>query len=155
MWEIFALERREVVDETERRKIHNRMMYLLTGDRQYQKDSQAIGRLVANHKRTQRKYRKRGAKGFDRRKDHSINLKKKRRASAQKADISIESEQEQPLMVEQALKADDDAPMDVDQIRQEEADTAVMQEDDRGSEYNIDDYLDDHSKHSLITFTIL
>ena len=33
-------------------------------------------------------------------------------------------------MVEQAIKADDDAPMEVDQIRQEEADTAVMQEDD-------------------------
>jgi hypothetical protein len=72
-WEIYALERREVEDETERRKIHNRMMYVLTGDRQYQKDSQSIGRLVANHKRTQRKYRKRGAKGFDRRKDHSLN----------------------------------------------------------------------------------
>jgi hypothetical protein len=45
--------------------------------------------------------------------------------------------------------------MEVDEIRQEEADTAVMQEDEQESEYNIDDYLDDHSKHSLITFTIL
>jgi hypothetical protein len=42
-WEIFALERREVEDDIERRKIHNRMMYVLTGDRQYQKESQAIG----------------------------------------------------------------------------------------------------------------
>jgi hypothetical protein len=118
-------------------------MYVLTGDRQYQKESQAIGRLVANLKRTQRKYRKRGAKGFDRRKDHTLNEKKKIRASAQKAHAIMESEQEKPLMAEQAIKVDDNALMEVDDIHKEEE-----------SEYNIDEYLDDHCKHSLITFTI-
>jgi CII-binding regulator of phage lambda lysogenization HflD len=49
-WEIFALERRLIEDETERRKIHNRMMYVLTGDHQYQKESQAIGARMTNQK---------------------------------------------------------------------------------------------------------
>jgi hypothetical protein len=85
-WEIFALERRLIEDETERRKIHNRMMYVLTGDRQYQKESQAFGARMTLQKREQRKYRKRKGRRFDQRKDHSLNEKKKRRVSAQKAD---------------------------------------------------------------------
>ena len=63
-----------------------------------------------------------------------MNQKKRRRVAAQKADTSKDM----------PLKANDDEPMEVDEIRQEEE-----------SEYNIDDYLDDHSKHSLITFKIL
>jgi hypothetical protein len=47
-WEIYALERRVVVDETERRKIHNKMMYVLTGDRQYQKESQVASARMTN-----------------------------------------------------------------------------------------------------------
>ena len=31
-WEIYAIERRLVNDEIERLKIHNRMMFVLTGD---------------------------------------------------------------------------------------------------------------------------
>jgi len=81
-WEIYALEKRNVKDETERRRLHNRMMYVLSGDEKYQKDSRAIGLAIVNQKRQMRK-RRRGVKGFDRRKDH-------RRASAQKAEISME-----------------------------------------------------------------
>ena len=47
-WEIYAIERREVVDEIERLKIHNRMMYVLTGDRQYQKESQVTSAMITN-----------------------------------------------------------------------------------------------------------
>jgi hypothetical protein len=68
-WEIFALERRVVEDETERRKIHNRMMYVLTGDRKYQKESQSIGGKMSQQKREQRKRKKRGS--FFQRPDHS------------------------------------------------------------------------------------
>jgi hypothetical protein len=82
-WEIYALERRVVEDETERRKIHNRMMYVLTGDRQYQKESQAIGPAIANLKKQMRKRRKKGAMSFFKRPDPTLNEKKKRRASAQ------------------------------------------------------------------------
>jgi hypothetical protein len=141
-WEIYAIERREVVDEIERLKIYNRMMYVLTGDRQYQKESQAIGGKMTQQKRKQRRYKKRGS--FYRRPDRSLNEKKKRRASAQKADTSMEK----------PLKANDDEPMVVDNIHQEEVETALIYEDDQGSDYEIDEYLDDPSKH-LFSFILI
>ena len=49
-WEIYAIERRGVLDEIERLKIHNRMMYVLTGDEQYKKVSQAVGATMTNQK---------------------------------------------------------------------------------------------------------
>ena len=52
-------------------------------------------------------------------------------------------------MFEIPPKAYDDAPMKEVEITHEDADTAIMQEDDRGSEYNIEEYLDATSKHSL------
>jgi hypothetical protein len=149
-WEIYAIERREVVDEIERLKIHNRMMYVLTGDRQYLKESQSIGGYMTQQKRKQRRYKKRGR--FTHRPDPSLNEKKKRRASAKKADTSMELVQEQPLMVEKPLNVYDDEPMEVDKIRQEQADTALIEEDDRGSDYEIDEYLDDPSKTLLLFF---
>ena len=79
-WEIYAIERRKVADEIERRKIHNRMMYVLTGDRIYQKDSQAIGFAMANLKKQSRKRRKAGR--LTHKPDRTLNEKKKRRASA-------------------------------------------------------------------------
>jgi hypothetical protein len=148
-WEIYALERRVVEDETERRKIHNRMMYVLTGDRQYQKESQTFGARMTLQKREQRKYRKRKGRRFDLRKDHTLNEKKKRRASAQKADAIMQYEEEQPLMAEKAIKSQDDAPMEEVEVKHEDANTAIMQEDDQGSEYNIEEYLDATSNHSL------
>ena len=57
-------------------------------------------------------------------------------------------------MVEKTVKADDDAPMEKVKVYHEDADTAIMKEDDQGIDYNIDEYLDDPSKHSQITFTI-
>ena len=108
-----------VNDDIERLKIHNRMMYVLTGDEQYQKVSQIASAKMTHQKMQERKYRKRKG-GYFRRPDRSLNEKKKRRASAQKAD-TMESEQEQPLMVERPLKAADDEPMEVDQIHQDEA----------------------------------
>ena len=47
-WEIYAIERRVVNDAIERLKIHNRMMYVLTGDEQYQKVSQAVGAKITH-----------------------------------------------------------------------------------------------------------
>jgi hypothetical protein len=49
-WEIFAIEKRVVKNEIERLKIHNRMMWVLTGDCQYQKESQAIGAMTTHQK---------------------------------------------------------------------------------------------------------
>jgi hypothetical protein len=79
-WEIFAIEKRVVKNEIERLKIHNRMMWVLTGDCQYQKESQSVAALQTNQKKEQRKRKKRGS--FYRRPDRSLNEKKKRRASA-------------------------------------------------------------------------
>jgi hypothetical protein len=62
---------------------------------------------------------------------------------------------EQFSMVEKPVKADDDMPMEEVDVNHLDTDIAMIQQDDRESEYNIDDYLDDPSKHSLITFTIL
>ena len=56
-------------------------------------------------------------------------------------------------MAEKAIKSHDDAPMEEVEVNQKDVDTAIMQEDDQGSEYNIDEYLDATSKHSL--FVIL
>ena len=75
--------------------------------------------------------RRRGETGFDRRKDH-------RRAS----EISMES------VADKVLKEDDDAQVEV-------SDTALMQDDDEGSDYNIDEYLDATSKLLYFAFTIL
>jgi hypothetical protein len=119
------------------------MMYVLTGDRQYQKESQSIGGKMSQQKRQMRQRRK--GKRFTHKPDRTVNEKKRRRASAQKADISIVKEQEQPF-----IKADVDAPMEVVEVNHEDADTAIMQEDDQGIEYNIDEYLDDTCKHSQI-----
>ena len=73
-WEIYALEKRMVKDETERRRLHNRMMYVLSGEEKYQKDSRAIGIAIVHQKRQMRK-RKRDAKGLVRRKDHALHEK--------------------------------------------------------------------------------
>ena len=67
-----------------------------------------------------------------------MNEKKKRRASAQKADTCMKSEQEQPLMAEERVKAADDEPMEVDQIHQEEAETALIEDGDQPLDYDID-----------------
>ena len=45
MWEIYALERREVVDAMEKARITNRMMYVLTGEQKYQVESLVAGGL--------------------------------------------------------------------------------------------------------------
>ena len=72
--------------------------------------------------------------------------KKRRRVAAQKADTSIEK----------PLKANDDDPMEVDEIRQEVAETALIEDDYEGSDYEIEEYLDDPSKLFIhFTFTIL
>jgi hypothetical protein len=63
--------------------------------------------------------------------------------------ISVESVQEQPVMFENPPKAYDEAPKKEVEVTNEDADTAIIQEDDRGSEYNIEEYLDATSKHSL------
>ena len=47
-WEIFAIEKRVVKNEIERLKIHNRMMWVLTGDSQYQKESQLASARMTN-----------------------------------------------------------------------------------------------------------
>jgi hypothetical protein len=96
-----------------------------------------------------RKYRKRKGRRFDLRKDHTLNEKKKRRASAQKANAIMQNEEEQPLMADKSIKSQDNAPMEEVEVNHEDANTAIMQEDDQGSEYNIDEYLDVTSKHSL------
>jgi hypothetical protein len=57
--------------------------------------------------------------------------------------------------MEKPLKANDDEPMEVDEVHQEVAETALIEDDDQGSDYEIDEYLDDPCKHPLITFTIL
>ena len=57
--------------------------------------------------------------------------------------------------MEKPLKANDDEPMEVDEVNQEVAETALIEDDDQGSDYGIDEYLDDPNKNSLITFTIL
>ena len=58
-------------------------------------------------------------------------------------------------MVEKTVKANDDAPMEKVKVYHEDADTAIMKEDDQGIDYNIDEYLDDPSKHYLFKFTTL
>ena len=92
---------------------------------------------------------------FFKRPDPTLNEKKKRRVSAQQADSNTMEVHEQFSMVEKPVKADDDMPMEEVDVNNLDTDIAIIQQDDRGSEYNIDDYLDDPSKHSLITFTIL
>jgi hypothetical protein len=56
-------------------------------------------------------------------------------------------------MAEKAFKSHDYAPMEEVEVNQKDVDIAILQEDDQGSEYNIDEYLDATSKHSL--FVIL
>jgi hypothetical protein len=129
MWEIYALERREVVDEMERVRITNRMMYVLTGDQQYQAESLVAGGLTTQQKRNEKKRKRRGR--FTRRPDRTLNEKKKGRAEAQKANASRESEQELPI---------------------NHADDAVMEvPDDQPLDYEMNDYLDVPSKHSLFS----
>ena len=95
----------------------------------------------------ERKRRKKGSKRFTHRPDPTLNEKKKRRASAQKADANCEVVPELSLIIEKPLKADDDVPMEVDEIRQEDANTALVEEEDQGIDYDINQYLDDPSKH--------
>ena len=52
--------RRKVKDETERRRLHNRMMYVLSGEEKYQKDSRAIGLAIARQKKMLRQRKKSG-----------------------------------------------------------------------------------------------
>ena len=146
-WEIYALERREVKDEMDRARIHNRMMYVLTGEPRYQVES-----LVAGGQTTQRKIQERKRKrrrGFHHRPDRTLNEQRKRRAAAQRADASREAELH-PLMAATALKEEVKEPMEVDEIHQEDAHTALVEEDDQGSDYDVDQYLDDPSKYLLI-----
>ena len=56
--------------------------------------------------------------------------------------------------MEKPLKAKDVARMEVDEIRQQEAETALIEDDDQGSDYDIEEYLDDPSKHSLFHLSI-
>ena len=98
----------------------------------------------------ERKRRKKGSKRFTHRPDPTLNEKKNRRASAQKADTSMKLVQEQPLMVEKPLKANDDEPMEVVEIRHEDANTALIDEEDQGIDYDINQYLDDPSKLIII-----
>jgi hypothetical protein len=150
-WEIYALKRREVADELERVRIHNRMMYVLTGDQKYQMESQVASAMAATQKRKQRR-RKRG-NTFFRRPDRSLTVKRQRRAFASRAEATREPEPGHPLMIVEPLKADEDVAMDEeeDEIHQEDANTALV-EDDQGIDYDIDQYLDDPSKafHILI-----
>jgi hypothetical protein len=50
-WEIYAIKRRVVKNEIKRLKIHNRMMWVLTGDSQYQKESKSVAGLLTNQKK--------------------------------------------------------------------------------------------------------
>ena len=65
---------------------------------------------MSQQKRQMRQRRK--GRRFTHKPDRTLNERKRRRVSAQKADINVESVQEQPLMVEKPVKADDDAPME-------------------------------------------
>ena len=56
MWEIYALEKREVVDEIERARITNRMMYVLTGEQQYQAESLVAGAMATLQKRKEKAF---------------------------------------------------------------------------------------------------
>ena len=143
-WEIYALERRVVANEIERARIHNRMMYVLTGDKKYQVESLVAGAMTTNQKRKQRKYKKRGR--FYHRPDHTLSEKKRKRAEAQKAEASREPEPEQPIMAEEPVMEDVEEPMEVDEIRLGGDDTAMVQDDDQPLDYNIAEYLDDPSK---------
>ena len=119
MWEIYALERREVVDEMERARITNRMMYVLTGDQQYQAESLVAAAMATLQKRKEKQRKRRGR--FTRRPDRTLNEeKKRRRAEAQKADASREP------------NPSDDVVMEVP--------------DDQPLNFTIDDYLDAPSK---------
>jgi hypothetical protein len=42
-FELYALETTEVPSEFERKKLHNRMMQVLTGDRSYGRDTMSLG----------------------------------------------------------------------------------------------------------------
>ena len=81
---------------------------------------------------------RKGNKRFTHRPDPTLNEKKKRKASTQKADTSMESEQKQNFMVERPLKDADDEPMEVDQIHQEEAETALIDDGEQAIDYVID-----------------
>jgi hypothetical protein len=99
---------------------------------------------MTNQKKHMKKYKKRGS--FYRRPDHSSNQKKRRRASSQKLDTSMDK----------PSKTIDDEPIEVDEICQEEAEAALIEEDDQGSDYEIDEYLDEPSKlFNYFTFKIL
>ena len=58
----------------------------------------------------------------------------------------MEEIEEQALLADKVLKDGEDAPMEGDEIGHEEADTALVEDDDHGSEYDIDDYLDENGK---------
>ena len=79
-WDIYALKRREVEDGMEKVRIHNRMMYVLTGEQQYMAESLVAGAMATNQKRTEKRRKRRG--GFHRRPDRSLNKRKKERAAA-------------------------------------------------------------------------
>ena len=92
---------------------------------------------MTNQKIKERQRRRKGGCYFTR-PDRSLNEKKKRSASAKKADTIMQSEQEQPLMIERPLKTADDEPMEVDQIYQDESETALNEDGDQPLDYDID-----------------
>ena len=86
-----------------------------------------------------RKRKKKGGNNFTRKPDRTLNEIKRTSASARKAEISMESVNEQPLQADKALKEGDDAPVDGVEVGHDDADAALRQDDDQGSNYDIDE----------------
>jgi hypothetical protein len=83
-----------------------------------------------------------------------LNENKKRRTSTQKADKIMESMDEQALMADKVLNDGEDAIMQEDEIGCDKGDTALVEDDDQGSDYNIDEYLDANGKLFIIFIQI-
>jgi hypothetical protein len=58
--------------------------------------------------------------------------------------------QEQSLTISKPINEDKEAPMEVDEINQENKKTPLIDEDTQGSDYNVKVYLDEKSKLSLL-----
>lgn len=58
--------------------------------------------------------------------------------------------QEQSLTISKPINEDKEAPMEVDEINQENKKTPLIDEDTQGSDYNVEVYLDEKSKLSLL-----
>ena len=95
------------------------MIYVLTGEQQYQVESLVDAALTTNQKKKE-KQRKRRRSGFHRRPYRTLNEEKKRKASCQKAEDSNEANNTDDLVME----VPEDQPLD----------------------YAIDEYLDASSK---------